>query len=1165
MPDHFGKISIQQPASPAPQSPPRRPSKQPRPPSSRKPAKKKTHSRSNSLVWFLLLVLVFTVYNVAGFVGIPYYVTTILPKTIYEKTGLIFQTQNVEFNPLTFVFSAKNSKLLSKDETLPDLLKIKSFQIKLKPLSLLRNDLVSEGLTIEELEAHITRKTDGSYFFSSLFHSSQQDDPAKIIDFSDLPFQFSLNNIAISNSKVILSDLPLKKKHSIEDIQFALPTFSNFPLLTGKASVGKKGHEKHKTDLSCDIHSLNLPLYFGYLPFKLPFDFSKGKADGKIGLTFNPKGEKGKKLAIIFDLKIRDAELSTHDNSIKITTPATHLTGTLNPVSKYIHLKTISTRDPIISSFGKSFTSNIRNIFCNDIKLDPAETAVTVPTIGIDLVIVDGGRLRLFDEIGSAKLRTSWNSIQFSLKNYSSAVLTGKKRQPGTFRLTGDQKGEPATFSWQGKLVGTQLLDGSLSINNIQTSTLFQTFGITPFISSKGIADLKGRLRLKLAGSNPSIPPYHLTDATISIQNFTLLEKKSTVLSTPILTLSQFSNSEKQTDFGDISINNGVLKLIRERLPESFSLFATGKYQVHTINFSGKATLLANKSSSKLYFPDITLKAKALNLSEKTKNNTSIIAKSSNGSGLKAVGSVSLTPFNATFKTEFNRLQSNTLFPWFTNLPFLTNMTGFVSGNGIFTLPKTGFVGQLSIDQVSFPDKIAPVLGWEKSTFGGLNFSSRPFHLGIVSAELISPSFSWNITPSDNSPIENFTHFLKKQFPFSYKKNQTKKNITIASFDVQEILVKKGRIQVKEQRMSPVWQGSITQLAGKITDIHSARTSVKSQFKLSGKLDDSLFTVEGESDFFSKEKNGSFSFNLSDFPIAGFYDQLTSLTDIDTSKGTFSVTQNSQWEDNALSSSGSVIFKGIEPESQTSESTLPLALLTNDENTFSLDFSFTEQEPTSSSVLLDKMIARFNKLIIKSSVSPLLLAAGDFTDLIGNEFAEFKAGEDLLTRKGSKTVARYSALLATNPNIALSISGHFDRTIDTAAMKKILETAEAERVTAINRKRFKKWQEQKKAYAEMFEKQKEKLLKEGKIAEQDIPPKFLQEFIPVQAEKIIVTEAMLTDLADKRVSVVYQYFTNQLTLETERIIITEPKPSSSANYGQSRGVPIKIIPLKVRY
>ncbi len=208
------------------------------------------------------------------------------------------------------------------------------------------------------------------------------------------------------------------------------------------------------------------------------------------------------------------------------------------------------------------------------------------------------------------------------------------------------------------------------------------------------------------------------------------------------------------------------------------------------------------------------------------------------------------------------------------------------------------------------------------------------------------------------------------------------------------------------------------------------------------------------------------------------------------------------------------------------------------------------------------MVARFHKLIIKTSVSPLLLAKGNFTDLIDNEFVEFEPGKPVMSRKGIETVDRFSAFLAANPNTGLLLSGYYDHSVDAAAMKTAMETVESERVAAENKSSLEKWQAQKKAYTKLFEQKKEASLSEGKIAEQDIPDKFLQEFIPALPQQVTVDKSMLEDLADKRVGIVYLYFTDQLTIEQKRVTIVESEQLLPAGDELSTNVSIRIRSLK---
>jgi len=1171
MSDHFGNISIQKSKSRL-----KRSARKIVSPGPLKPTGKQSQPESKMWLWIFILAGLLGLYAIAGFVGVPYYITKILPKDIYEKTGFIFHPGNVSFNPLTFSFNTENIRILSKQDDRPDLLNIKNVKMKLAPFSLLRNDLVSNSLIIEELEAHVNREIDGSYNFSSLVESSNLDNAAGMMAFSALPFHFSLNNIDISGSKITFSDLPLRKTHIIEDIQLALPTLSNFPFqagnyirphfsavingspleLTGEAAVGEAGDENRTTDLSCDIQTLDLPFYFSYLPFDLPFNFTQGKADGKIGLKFSPEEKKGRKLAINFDLKIAGTEMSTHDSTIKITAPTVHLIGVLHPVSRYIQLETLSLRDPVFSSYGQNFSDNLRQIFSEEKKPEPLRVqSEPHVTTDIDLMIVDGGMLRVFQMSASGKPDITWDALQFHLKHYSSSEDRGKGEEPGSFRLTGEQRGASSFFSWQGKLTTPNLLDGALTINNMRINNLLRSFDIKPFVTSEGVADLRGRFLLSLSGDTSHVPFFNLTDTTISVQNFLLKEEKSTVLSAPLVTVSGFSTSDKKTVFGSVAIENGTLNLTRGQLPDSFSLFSENSergYRLDSLSFDGKATILTGEGNdSKLHFPGFSLKAKDFYLTKGADNNISIVAGTQNGGSISTEGHILLSPFKVSLETEFKGLQSGAVFSLFADSSALTRINGLLDGKGTFTLPQAEFTGNLSLNRVSIVEKKKTIIKWKNSVFHDVNFSAKPFHLAISLAEFESPVFSWKIDSGDNSPLENFTDLLQKYLPLSTKP-------TSSSFNIKEVVVENGTIEVEDQRLSPPWQGSITDFNGAITGLQPGKNTENSQLKFQGKLDDSPFIIQGQSNFFSKQKNGSFTFTLTDFPLAAFYKQLGSQLEIDTSRGAFDLNLDSHWKAEQLNNSGSVIFSGVQAEYQSSESALTLSLLTDQDNSFNLDFSFIDKEPVSQLTLFDHLITRFQKLIIKASVSPFLLASGDFTDLTDSEFIEFRPGEFIMSEKGRITLARYGSFLTTNPNIGLTLSGSYNHTIDSAAMKMQLETTESERVTVDNQRRLKKWQGQKELYRKTLEQKQKKMVMEGKIVELDIPPKFLQEFNPTQPQQVEVTENMLQELADKRVQSVNQYFISQLSLEPQRIAVADTNQTEPTAGNSPNGVSINI-------
>ena len=407
MSDHFGNIPIQ----PTPPTPPAAPAvkevKKVAPPPEPQPARRKrgraTPAKPSSrlIVSLGIVVLFFGLYSLLGFIGVPYYLAKTLPEGIAQKTGMVFDPGRITFNPLTFRFATEQAKIST--ETGKVLLSLQSLTADLAPFSLLRLDMVCNTVTLNELDLNIARELDGSYNFDRVLRPKLSGGAPEILNFSDLPFFFSLNNIAIKNSKVIFADLPTGKTHTIEKIQLELPTFSNIPFradlylrpsfsavingspvdLTGQARIGDAGEDV--TNLTCNLHDLELPAYAEYLPLELPLSLTKGKADGKINLFFDPKAPHEEKLSLDFELRIANSELQSSDEAVVVTAPETQVNGKLRPMAKTVVLSSLTIKEPTIGASGSSFLSSVNGIFKKDKKVAAADTAP--PTTPFSLAI----------------------------------------------------------------------------------------------------------------------------------------------------------------------------------------------------------------------------------------------------------------------------------------------------------------------------------------------------------------------------------------------------------------------------------------------------------------------------------------------------------------------------------------------------------------------------------------------------------------------------------------------------------------------------------------------------------------------------------------------------------------------------------------------------------
>ncbi|MFH0783676.1 MAG: DUF748 domain-containing protein [Pseudomonadota bacterium] len=1096
---------------------------------------------------------------------------------------MVFDPGHISFNPLTFHFASDNAKILSESGS--PLATLRSLSADLAPFSLLRMDLVCNTVMFSELTLNIAREQDGSYNFSKLFQHKQEGRNSEILNFSDLPFLFSLNNIAIKDSKVLFLDLPTGKTHTIEKIQLDLPTFSNFPFqtsqylrpsfsavingspveLTGQAHMGDASQEA--TTLTCNLHSINLPVYAEYLPLNLPLLLTSGKADGSINLQFDPTSQQEDKLSIDFELQLSDTELQTADESVFVSAPATLVKGKLKPVAKSIVFSNIATNAPTVQSVGSSFILSVNTLFKKEKKGPlPNSPSDTFLSLAIDNLQVKDGTFSLWKQKGAKQPEGAWKALQLKVNNYSSAEPAEAKKGPGSFLLSGNEEGSSSSFTWQGDLSSTEHLSGIVTINQMDFMELLHSIGADKSLTAKGLAELKGQLTVSFPQNSDSTIGYKLADAELTVQDFQLMDDKLPVLSAPTLKFASFGTAYKTIQFGSVSLQNGLILLTDNRIPDIFIQFTVGKYLIQDIDFTGQLSIIAKENSeNRTTWSDISLKAHDLDTPEKAKENFTLSAKAPTGGTIQGQGDVRISPFSLTINTEFNDLAATDVFPLMTDSQLLDNLTGILAGKGSLSLPKKSFAGDLQLTKASIRKAADPIFSWTDMLLQGVNFTSEPFLLGIAAMIIDQPKFSWQISASDPGPMQQLASFFQNHLPVIETELQPgeKTKIINPNVDIQEIQFNHANILIKDNRTKPKWKGDVTDFSGKIKDIRLKNPATKSAFSFTGKLQDAPFTIDGELDIFAKEQNGKFHFTLYNYPLVSFNKQLDPFTDIDTKSGFFDLILDCSAKVGEFQNTGSLLFSGIKPVSEKSDSALTLALLTGPDDKFRLDFDFGRTAPLGKTIFIEEILSLFQRMTVKASVSPLLLASGDYSDLIGTEFAEFEPGEFTLATQGKDVLARYSSLLTTHPHLGLELSGGIDRDIDTPAMKEHLQTMEMQRVETDNQKRFEAWQKEKVLFDQKISERQKKQAAQGKILDNTIPPAVLKDYIPKQAKQIVVDDVMLLELAKKRSQSLSQYLTEQLMIQPERLIITPLKKITPNQSGQPiNGIKITLTAIK---
>lgn len=1189
MPDRFGKISIHHTV---PTTPVVKEVTKPNPmPSSQTPKVKNrppSRKRKGAFLWLVAVLAIFGLYNALGFFGVPYYLNSTLSHNFNKKTGMVFDPGRISFNPFTFHFATDDARIVT--ETGIPLVTLQSLSADLAPFSLLRLDLVCNTVTFSELTLSITREQDGSYNFAKLLSQKQDSGPSEILNFSDLPFLFSLNNIAIKNGKILFLDRPTGKTHNIEKIQLELPSFSNLPFqanqylrpsfsamingspveLTGQAHMGDPASQA--TTLTCNLHSLDLPIYAEYLPLNLPLLFTAGKADGKINLLFDPTSQEEDKLSIDFDLQLSNSELQTADETVFITAPATEVKGNLKPIAKTVVFSALSTKEPVVQSVGSSLLLSVDTLFKNAKKAPPTGTAgtpaaaVTPFSLAIDDLLVKDGTFHLWKEKGAKQPEATWNGLQLSVKGYSSSESSESKKDSGSFSLSGTKAGTASSFAWQGDSISIENLSGTVSLNNMDFKELLFSIGADQGLGVKGLAALKGQLTVSFPQDSGSAIGYKLADADLMVQDFQLLDDKMVVISAPTLKLTSLATAYKTIQFGNVSVQNGSVFLPITHIPDIFKQFTVGKYLLQEIDFTGQMTLISGeKGKQKTTYSGISLKAKDLASPEKAKDNFILSAKTTTGGAIEGNGDVRISPFSLTINTEFNGLAATEVFPIMTHSSLLNSLTGVLAGKGSLSLPKKSFAGELHLSKASIRRSSDSIFSWNDMMLQGVNYTSEPFKLGIAAILIDQPQFSWQIRESDSGPMQQLASFFQQHLPAIENEKQSgeKTKNAFSPVDIQDIQFNGGSILIQDNRLKPKWKGDVSEFSGNIKGIHLTASDTNSEFSFTGTLQDAPFTITGEMAVFAKEENGKFRLTLDSYPLASFHEQLSPLTDVNSKSGFFDLQLDCLAKDGQVQNSGSLLFSGVKAVSEKSESALTLALITDLDDKFRIDFDFPRTPPLGKTIFLEEILTFFQTKVVKASVSPLLLASGDFSDLIGNEFAEFEPGQFTLSEKGKEVLARYAALLTTHPQLGLELAGDIDRDIDAPAMKEQLEALERKRVEGENQKRFAAWQQEKALFDQKVTEQQKKQAAKGKIIENTIPPAVLKDYLPIQPKQVIVDDVMLLELAKKRSQSLHQYLTEQLAVQPGRLAISQLKKIVNAQPGQAvSGVKITLTAIK---
>lgn len=811
MTDHYGKIPI---SSSKLQKKKVRQTKKTQ---KQEPSKKSSVTpvkKSSKRVWYVALALfiLFSGYYILSAIFFPILIQQRLPQKFNEDTGLSLTIESGKFNPLQFSFSFDNVSIDSPGESgkITKLLNIKELFVDLHFVSLLRSGLVSEKIYLKGADLSLIRFSDQSYNVSQ-FISQESFQTSGSLQFADLPFLYSFNNISVNDSTIFFSDKLTGKEHRIEELQLQVPTIANFShdagsyiqpqfsavingspvALTGErsATLGN-GSTDRTTKLTCTLQSFDIPTFSDYLPFSLPLDITRGKADGKLDFSFVHQKKGSLQLVVDFQLNGKNLALVDERNTLTLETPSALLHGSVKPFHNDFSLEKFIVKKPLITVRDVNADGLYETFF----KVKPDDTGGRRSTSGdtqftIDQLILDEGKVVVIDKARE----TTYFPVQLSIKHYANkqALNSRNLQEKGTFRLNGESEENMSLFSWHGKFKDA-LPAGECEIGNVPLPLLFSALPQNNTISGKGSAFLQGKLSLH-ESSDSSIKLF-FENGTAHLSGMQLSENERLWFTGKKGKVAPISFIDDKLILGNLSFESARVDLHKDQFSRLLKALLNGSdIKFDTIDIQGELKISESANDKNpLLLNTAHFQLSSISPQLPKKDNFSLMGKNESGF-LEVAGKLARSPMKGSLTVKMKNIHATRLIPDTTAKLFSDNSRTRFTGEGTLHLGDKNFKGRIIINDgdvslqdqkgkfsfktAEFVDLLIPESGqqlkFSKASFTGPSFENTNLRLLGTSASIGALTQGNNTLHLSDVQLSGMKVFLK----------QSLKNVVSPLFD----------------------------------------------------------------------------------------------------------------------------------------------------------------------------------------------------------------------------------------------------------------------------------------------------------------------------------------------------------------------------------------------
>ena len=1087
-------------------------------------------SGSSKWKWLLPLpFLLFLFYLSAGYFGLPL-CRTMLSDRLGAYLDRPVTVGGARFNPLTLTLTLRNGiigpRLNDPDDSVDPVLSFAELEANINISSLFRRKLVCSQFRVNQLFFHLVRNPDNTYNLVQMIHGSRKK--------MTVPFAFALQNIEIEKSRILFSDRPADKTHSIEEISLALPALAtpdregtNIPFflsaghkiaprfsalingspinLTGVTDTETNAME---TRFHLVLKQIDLPHYLSYLAETKDFTIKEGKADLDLNLVMSQPASAGPGIRI--EGSGRFLDLLVQDNSGRASRfPRTTITGSLAPPERTYRFQKIACLNPEIQLIRKKNGSIVVPIppFTRknkDLRSD----------LHIDHLVLKNGKLFFIDHHVNGGFTETVTGIDLTLDSRQDETET-------IFSLGGGTR-DGGKISSQGRLSFSPLkIAGRLDMENIPVSCCSAYLASHfPLPLTQGVAD---KIKLSFSwekGGKMSTKGLTMNGLSLDLRNLVLAEENHEWLRLRKVTVSngKLSWPEKKLSLGRTTIDEGILRISRDnkkqwgwKFPREQSGSEKWEFALPRLAVSSSSLELIDHSQSptqKIEVKDIALQTR--NLTSQTNKPGTITGQArlaANGQ-LRFAGSLCLNPWQARLESRLEEISLNGVRPfiagWFS--PEITS--GILTAEGALHLPEFAFSGFAKIkDFLANDNSGRKLISWQTAKAEKLHLRLSPFSLKAPGIHIDGGFLNW--TKNTNEPA----------FPVpaagSRPKAKEKTSVNIETLSLDNSI-----LSFHDRTVSPHFAMNFT-LSGTLTELGNA-TDSKTKFSLRGLTDDKAqcdFSGEG---FFPASQNGIFHAKTRGQSITPFIPYLEKLFSHGIQEGMFDMDSACRQENDKVKLESRIILSGFKTgPSLQKKGTLDLtkALLQDQKGQIRLHLAGSEDENDPFTSCRGILARGLQNLRLKTAVSPFSLLSSLTKD--GDTPADhllFPYGEADLSKNEENQLQDLALILQKRPELTIEIRGFADDANDRRVLFARLQKEHARKKMIRESRSLEK-------VARIY-------------GQEEIQPSLKPSSVNDRAEKQpTLNKSDLLELACRRATRVHDYLIKELKISRSRVIL----------------------------